>query len=179
MKPKVRARPLKDLERYCANDWQLDQNTLLPGTPVQRWYAVTIDLALSFPLYLVLLNPFERTLERLNSDFTSQKFGLLVSLLIMIPWFGYYFLPTLIWGQTLGKRAVGLRVISYNGRRGLLQIFFRESIGKLLSVGSFGLGVMLALIHPRRLMLHDLLSSTSVVASPNTSKSPPPMPRHP
>jgi uncharacterized RDD family membrane protein YckC len=68
-------------------------------------------------------------------------------------------------GQTIGKMAVGIRVIA-DGRDSLDGgVAVQRTLAGVLSVLTFGLGFVPALFGSDRRALHDRLSRTRVVAS--------------
>ncbi|HEY6100349.1 MAG TPA: RDD family protein [Anaeromyxobacter sp.] len=69
-------------------------------------------------------------------------------------------------GATLGKRLLGLRVVGPDGARPSLARSAARSALVVLSVGLFGLGVVLALFTRSGRALHDLLARTWVVEAP-------------
>lgn len=89
------------------------------ATVVQRTTATIID-ATTVAVYLIIMFVI---LTRAQTEFE-----LLWELIIMkIPWIFYHpILEYLTHGQTLGKYAIGIRVVTYNGERpGLREIFTR------------------------------------------------------
>jgi uncharacterized RDD family membrane protein YckC len=132
---------------------------------VLRWYALTLDIAFSTPLSILFKLPFNRYLERLSAYGHQQQFITLTLFLAAIPFALYFLAPVSFWGVTLGKKIVGLRVVSNRGHFNLSfsQVIRREVVGKLLSVASFGLGFFMVAINTKRLALHDQLSQTRVI----------------
>ncbi|OGR49440.1 MAG: hypothetical protein A2X40_09050 [Elusimicrobia bacterium GWC2_65_9] len=66
-------------------------------------------------------------------------------------------------GGTPGKRLMGLRVVTSEGKYpGFLRALVR-ALGWLLSTPLANLGFLVALVHPRTRALHDLLSGTFIV----------------
>lgn len=130
-----------------------------------RWYALWLDVVLSAPLNVLIHLPFQRYLERLEAYGYVTRYwaftGALATVLLMI----YFIAPTLLFGQTLGKRIVGLRVIRANcsPEVGFVRIVVRETIGKLLSAALLGLGFLFPLMNQRQRALHDYLAGTIVV----------------
>ena len=86
----------------------------------------------------------------------------------------YTIVPTALWGQTLGKIAVGTRVVAEDDgslpgwRRSALRWALPGVVGRLPYVGLWvGLAVMASLVwDPRRRGLHDRLAGTIVVRVP-------------
>ena len=137
-----------------------------PATVRLRLYAAAIDLALYLPLQAASKAPFGRTLERLYAYGFAGRWLLLWSIIVLLPLVFYYVVPTFIWGRSLGKTIVGLRVIqsNYNANLTFAVILIRETLGKALTFGSLGLGIIMAMISRRRLMLHDQLCRTQVIS---------------
>jgi uncharacterized RDD family membrane protein YckC len=66
-------------------------------------------------------------------------------------------------GATVGKMALGLRIVRGDGKRiGYLQALLR-SIGCRVSEAVFGFGFLFIIIRPDRRALHDLVAGTQVV----------------
>ena len=86
----------------------------------------------------------------------------------------YTIVPTALWGQTLGKIAVGSRVVAEDDgslpgwRRAALRWALPGVVGRLPLVGLWvGLAIMASLVwDPRRRGLHDRLAGTVVVRVP-------------
>ncbi|MGI8806454.1 MAG: RDD family protein [Acidimicrobiales bacterium] len=109
-------------------------------------------------------------------DLDSLDRGLPAPTLLGLFLFGaiYTIVPTAVWGQTLGKIAMGIRVVveedgSLPGwRRSALRWALPGVAGRLPYVGlGVGLAVMASLVwDPRRRGLHDRLAGTVVVRVP-------------
>ena len=78
----------------------------------------------------------------------------------------YTFYPLYTSGQTLGKKALGIRVVkeNYNGRLGLISIFLRELVGKPIAFVTFFLGFFMILLNSEHRGFHDYLSSCRVIS---------------
>ena len=148
------------------HDYAEDFTVYEPAGFVLRWYAITIDLTFAAPLDLFVHLPFERYLERLNAYGHTTAYHLLGGLLTAIPVLLYFIVPTMIWGQTLGKRIVGVRVITRGGNPRLapFAVFVRETFGRLLSCVTLGVGFLMAAAEPHKRALHDHISNTDVVS---------------
>ena len=67
-------------------------------------------------------------------------------------------------GTTLGKAALGMRVVKEDGRpAGFLTMLFREWIGNLISGFFLGVGYLWIVLDRDRQAWHDKLASTYVV----------------
>ena len=132
---------------------------------VRRWYALALDLILFAPLDLLVHMPFVRYVERLYAFGDINKAIGLTSLLFLIPLMMYFVAPTMIWGQTLGKKIVGVRVVrqDYGGNLGLTQVLVRETFGKLLCVATLGIGFFMVGWTRNNRGLHDRISGTRAV----------------
>jgi uncharacterized RDD family membrane protein YckC len=73
----------------------------------------------------------------------------------------YFFLCEALWGQTLGKRVLGLRVLMRDGRPATASAVSARTVLRLIDDGPLGLVVML-LSGRRRQRLGDLLGGTIV-----------------
>lgn len=77
----------------------------------------------------------------------------------------YFILCTWLTGTTLGKRAMNLRVISAcpGEPLGLLDVVYRETIGRFLCSLSVGIGYIMAGVDKEKRGLHDFLCDTRVI----------------
>jgi len=76
---------------------------------------------------------------------------------------GYSIVLHWMWGQTLGKMALQVRVVSMDGG----PLSFGQSVGRyfatFLSALTLGIGFIMAGVRPDKRALHDLLARTRVV----------------
>lgn len=77
----------------------------------------------------------------------------------------YFILLTYYTGTTVGKRVMNLRVISAceNEQPTLLDIIYRETVGKFLSGLFLSVGYILAGLDKEKRALHDILCDTRVI----------------
>lgn len=68
-------------------------------------------------------------------------------------------------GATPGKRLLGLRIVTFEGRSPGYAGAFRRYCAELLSILTFGLGYLMVLT-PQHRALHDLVSGTQVILTP-------------
>ena len=79
---------------------------------------------------------------------------------------GYWIVLTAIWGQTLGKMALGIKVVNREGRPpGLWKAFLREVVGKLLSGLAIYLGYIWVAFDREKRGWHDHIAGTYVVSA--------------
>ncbi len=76
----------------------------------------------------------------------------------------YFILLTYKTGATLGKRAMNIVVISTSNRElRLLQVVYRETIGRYLSAVVLCVGYLVILVDKSKRGFHDMLADTAVV----------------
>lgn len=99
----------------------------------------------------------------------------------------YFILCTYLTGTTLGKRAMNLRVVSADGQKlTILNVVYRETIGRFLCSLSVGIGYIIAGVDREKRGLHDILCDTRVIYAKRVKIIPvypsyqaPPMPGQP
>ncbi|GEP37481.1 hypothetical protein NPS01_11440 [Nocardioides psychrotolerans] len=147
-----------------SRDGRLDVTGRYAG-PVTRLAAAAADvwlLATSGTLALAGLDFLSRTLfdTAITVDLSTQPWWLALAAL---GGFGYVFLSLEVAGRTPGMTLVGLRVVRRDGAPlgawgSLVRTAMLPVSGALL-----GLGYALALVHPDRRALHDLVAGSAVV----------------
>jgi uncharacterized RDD family membrane protein YckC len=86
------------------------------------------------------------------------------SVIVLVIWWLYFVLATWGFGRTLGKHALGLRVVTTHlGRPDMGTVLFREVVGRILVAASFGIGYLWAAFDRRRQGWHDKVADTLVV----------------
>ncbi|MDP6060450.1 MAG: RDD family protein, partial [Pirellulaceae bacterium] len=94
-------------------------------------------------------------------------FGLTIAFtftVVLIPPWAYYVLLTGTKGQTVGKMALGIKVVVANGEKpGLGRAALREVIGKIISGLVLWIGFFWAIWDPNKQGWHDKLASTYVI----------------
>jgi uncharacterized RDD family membrane protein YckC len=85
-------------------------------------------------------------------------------IVVLIAFWAYFVLTTATTGGTLGKHALGMRVVSTAFERpGWETVFFREVVGRVIVTASAGLGYVWAAFDPRKQGWHDRIADTLVV----------------
>lgn len=156
--------------RYCA-EW-LDGHAEMPGSDTDaplryagfwiRLVATLVDgIAVSLLIFFaaspvaIVLSATGIPLDGITA--VIKVFGYIVLSL-------YYVWLTYKKGATFGKRVVGIRVVSADGRRmDLSQVLMREIVGKFISNITILVGYLMAGFTKRRQALHDKMASTLVV----------------
>jgi uncharacterized RDD family membrane protein YckC len=148
------------------HDQSEDFTVYRPAGFVLRWYALTLDLTLAAPLSVLIHLPFNRYLERQTAYGHDAARTGVAMFLTLLPLALCFVGPTLVSGQTLGKKIVGIRVIAADGSGELRlgAVILRETVGKLLSLALFGAGFFMVATSSQKRGLHDRLSRTRVIA---------------
>ena len=152
MTPRLAHYYVEDMGCYRSASWVL------------RWYALLLDFTFFVPIDLLFREPFQRLIEQHMAYGHGLRSWMLTLLLIVLPLLVYVIAPTALSGQTLGKRIVGLRVIRFDGQAelSLSTVILRETIGKLLTVMTLGLGLLMLVLGKGR-ALHDWVAQTRVI----------------
>ena len=151
----------------------------LKGAPLASFQARTvafaIDVVVAFVLFLVVLLLGARVLAYLNlfpadKDYNFE-FNLehWYSLLFVVLYFGLstYFGK----GQTLGKRLLGIRVVSLAHEHLSLWHSIERALGYGASALELGFGFLQYFVHPNKQTVHDRIAETVVIKSASTPRS--------
>ena len=116
-----------------------------------RFAAVVIDIAITLPVWLLLI---------VGLVFVTGRFFPWYESIFAYPlvWCIYAALCEWRWGATLGKRAAGLRVETLTLARA-----FGRGFAHLLSLLPLGIGFIAAAFDPRRRAWHDRIADTVVI----------------
>jgi len=132
--------------------------------PVPRALAWLVDLGIRFSMMVVMAIPLA-----LLGDFGR---GINLAAMFLLLW-GYPIVLEAVWGQTLGKRALGLRVVAANGA----PIGWSAAIARnllrtvdMLPVG-YAIGLLSCLFDAHSRRLGDMAAGTLVV---HVDRLPPP-----
>jgi uncharacterized RDD family membrane protein YckC len=138
----------------------------------RRFIAAIVDLLIVYVVTWVVTTPILGFGTMYEGSVVRQTVANLITAIVA---FLYYVLQHARWGQTLGKRAMALRVVRADdgGAIGHGQAAWRLLFAYLLSLATCGVGgvvdVAWILWDPRRQALHDKVARTVVVqAEPGT-----------
>ena len=132
--------------------------------PLARLAAFSIDgVALAF-LFGVFTAVGRWTVDLIAGDHETLRLGTAWSAALLTAWsFLYFAVPLAVTGRTLGKAAVGLRIVRRDGTP--LRPF--QAVVRVLvlpvSLASFGLGLIGGVIGRHRRTLHDLVAGSAEV----------------
>lgn len=123
--------------------------SMTPASPLDRLAAQLIDVIL-----LIL------------SSFVIAVYAGTHGLLISSGLFIFYFLVChYLWGQTLGKKMIGIRLISIRAQSlTLWRLILRETFGRFFCLGSLFIGYARIVFFKDRRGLHDFFSGSAVVS---------------
>jgi uncharacterized RDD family membrane protein YckC len=115
---------------------------------------------------------------------TSARFGTLDRVVIIALVFAYYFVTELVWGQTVGKRVLDIRVERVDGTKATPGAIFVRTLLRAIDGIFFYLVALIAVLAtgPRRQRLGDLAAKTRVVSAsqpPRDPSAPPERPERP
>ncbi len=111
-------------------------------------------------LISLILSPFTRGMPSFKDDSPILFFFLSLGV-----WGAWGAVGNLFFQGSLGKRICSLRIVDqYEGKQlGFFVIFFRDSIGRMVSALPLGLGYIWAAFSPEAKTLHDHIFATRVV----------------
>ncbi len=128
-----------------------------------RCGAILIDyiLVISLPIISILISRATGVPDAklLNNEFTNVGWLLMILLLltnqIIFPLFS---------GQSIGKMLTGLRIVGIEGNASSFrQLIMRHLVGYPLTILTFGLGFLFAVLNKKGRALHDLIAGTVVI----------------
>lgn len=123
--------------------------------PMRRLYAFTIDIG------LIMMVIYTVAPAAGGAIFSNES---VAPNLVFL--FGYFIIPTIIWGRTPGKWVAGIVVVDSDGRTPGPAAIPREMIGKLVSFLAAGIGILWLIPDKKHQGWHDKIAGTFVVDNP-------------
>jgi len=123
--------------------------------PMRRLYAFTIDFGLIMMIIYAIAPAANGVM--FSQEAVPQD---------LIFFFGYFIIPTVIWGRTPGKWVAGIVVVDSEGQTPGPAAIPREMIGKFVSYLAAGIGIFWLMLDPKRQGWHDKIAGTYVVDNP-------------
>ena len=141
-----------------------------------RSAAVIVDMMIS-AMAVVGIGLLVEGIDVVTSSNWIENASLTVMILLMFGvWWGYFFLAEGFFdGRTLGKRALGLRVIGAGGTPLTLQAAALRNLLRFIDLQPFPSGVLglgLVALHPRSQRLGDIVAGTIVVRDRGSQEIP-------
>ena len=128
------------------------------ASPLKRLYAFGVDALLIYIIIIITKRIFGESVWA--PDAAPQDIFIL---------FGYFVIPTGLFGRTPGKWVAGLRVVDEEGRNpGVALAIPREMVGKFVATIAAGIGLAWAVFDPKRQGWHDKIAGTLVINTPNS-----------
>ncbi|RWR13542.1 RDD family protein [Siminovitchia fortis] len=127
-------------------------------------FILTVANILVIIVLLILLTG-GASISGLNDEITSIIFGIAIIGLFILNWGYFVFMEFYFGGKTIGKRALGIRVIQDNGHSlTLLSSFIRNFMRIVDSLpASYLTGLLMIFFHPQHKRVGDLVAGTIVV----------------
>ena len=140
------------------------------GLP-RRTVAVLIDLAIAWAAYSIAITALDPhgASEYATTGQTVVAASILLSVAVL--WSGYFVVAQWRWGQTLGMRALGIRVVGEPGGR---LTWSRALLRSLLLVVDCVIGPFLIPLSKRKQRLGDRVANTVVLMKHDRASEPPP-----
>jgi uncharacterized RDD family membrane protein YckC len=108
--------------------------------------------------------PFRAAFRRISQDPAVLGPFRVSGLVVLLAFWAYLVVTTATTGGTLGKHALGMRVVTTAFERPDWEtVFFREVVGRVIVTASAGLGYVWAAFDPRTQGWHDRIADTLVV----------------
>ncbi|MDT8859386.1 RDD family protein [Alkalihalobacillus sp. MEB130] len=129
-----------------------------------RFWAFLLDMLVVFSLNGLLVYPLLRV-TGVDGLLSIASFSF-ESVLTAIVFFLYFAIMTKLYGQTIGKMVLGIRVISLNSQElNWTQIIFREGIGRFIHQAFFLLYAIYTMVAftQKKQGLHDIIADTIVI----------------
>ncbi len=121
-----------------------------------RFVALIIDDILIVIVYFLLIS---------SLGYAFDDIGAIIGyLLFLTAHFGYFVVFQHKYGQTIGKKAMHIKVIAKNGQTpSMLTLFLREYIGKAISGIILNIGYLWVIWDKWKQALHDVIAGTYVI----------------
>jgi membrane protease YdiL (CAAX protease family) len=129
------------------------------GLP-RRVVAGLLDLALAWAAYSVAITVLDPDAASEYATTWETVLAALIVVVVATLWFGYFVFAQWRWGQTLGMRALGIRVVGEPGQR---LSWTRALVRSLLLVVDCVAGLFLIPLSRRKQRLGDRLANTVVL----------------
>lgn len=155
------------------------------ATVTARFVALMIDLGIIMLIYyfiFIVLKWFDFKIEHIElmnlrhmeikpDEMSEKRFKLLKILLGFVPFIYFTLITYFTRGLTIGKRILGIRIVSLHKQRlGIWQCLER-SLGYIVSTLELGIGFIQVFWNPNRMTLHDKIADTIVIRTLKTRKS--------
>ncbi len=135
------------------------------GLP-RRLVALLVDLAIAWGAYSIAITLLDPGVASDHATTGETVIAAVIVVSVATAWFGYLVFAQWRWGQTLGMRALGIRVVTEPGQR---LSWRRAFLRSLLLVVDWVVGPFLIPLSKRKQRLGDLVANTVVVVKHDDS----------
>ncbi|MCD8508682.1 MAG: RDD family protein [Bacillus sp. (in: Bacteria)] len=134
-----------------------------------RFWAYLMDLIVVASISGIILLPILTWTTIGDWTIWIYSVGAILSSIVS---FSYFVLLTKQWGQTLGKRIMGIEVKSSKGQLTWQDVLMREVVGRYIhqSIVITNIIYLMVPIHPQKKGLHDIIGDTYVIVEPREKK---------
>jgi len=150
----------------------------LAGTPLASFWQRAAAFVIDFIIVLAVYVPFEMALQYLVMSYTHHPVHIAVNfrlhdledLIWLVGYAGF-----LVWwtnGFTVGKRLLGIRVVSVVKTKITLWQAVERALGYGASALEGGFGFLQFFLHRNRCCVHDRIAETIVIKEPRREKKP-------
>ena len=146
---------------------QRQPEALQTSAPGRRLLAASIDHAILFTIDTVVLYLTLRIAALTMSELTTLSVVPMATFLALLK-LAYFTAFTYVGGQTIGKMAAGIRVVSDDQQPIDVALAVHRALAGAVSLITLGAGFVPALFGDDRRALHDRLAHTRVVTLPTT-----------
>lgn len=135
------------------------------GGPLTRLLAVAVDAAVVSFGFTLLVAGFFFVIRLIAPDFEiPESTGIIYGISLIVFSFFYLWVGYTVFGKTIGKMMVGLRVVSSDGHATMKgRQTFTRVITYPLSFAILGIGLLGVVFNPQRQAWHDRFAKTAVV----------------
>ena len=126
----------------------------------RRLAAIIYDSILLVAIVMICFIPVPILSESFRQSVAGKLLLQVYILLILFVFYGWFWTHR---GQTLGMRAWRIMVVKNDGSGLTWAVAFKRFLICCVSVGAFGLGLILCLFHPKNMSFHDLYSGSKLI----------------
>jgi len=142
---------------------------MIEGRPAGFWRRA-LALALDFAIFFMVRASYRALVRAASGAGDDWTHGPLLSLFTLLFAGAYTIVLHTLFGQTIGKLVVGIRVLADDGPPPL-GVSLLRFCAYFASVASFGVGYLMAALRRDKRALHDLIAGTRVERVPKSEES--------
>jgi len=142
------------------------ERDLIAAPAGRRILATAIDLVLLGAIAWVLIGVVGPELMTIPEEYFHQNLMMILCTYLVLGWvfFNHFYMPVGPQRGSVGKRLMGLSIVSADGRAMAPAQAVQRVFGQLLSIVTILIGYLLFMSDPEGRALHDNLAATRVIA---------------